>query len=334
MHDLIKKTLSYEEAFTMQTRILDGELSTDEMVKAFDSVGAVPSAETFRGIFDASRKAMVPTHVHGDTLDTCGTGGDGLQTFNISTIAALVCAAAGVPIAKHGNRSAAGSCGSADVLAALGVNIMLGPEHVPQCIADCGIGFMFAPAYHPAFRHAAEGRRKYAGRTYFNFLGPMLNPANSAYRVLGVASGDLAEIMGEMLLAAGVKKAWLVNGEGMDEISPCGMTPVWEFVAGKPVNTFVIDPRNYGIDLVDVSELRGGSKEENARIIIDVLCNKGTRAQAAAVVLNAAAGLTIYGKSNDYAHGIRLARQVIEDGLALEKLYRFIAVSNSLAGDI
>lgn len=334
MHDTMKKTLGYDNAFTMQTRILQGELSTDEMVDAFRSIGTVPAMDEFRGIFDASTNAMLRVDAGGDTLDTCGTGGDGMQTFNISTAAALVCAAAGVPVAKHGNRSTGNSCGSADVLEALGVKIDLGPAEVSQCIERCGIGFMFAPAYHPAFKNAAEGRTRFAGRTYFNFLGPLLNPANSTYRVLGVSSPEIAAVMGQLLLSAGVRKAWLVHGGGMDEISPCAETQVWEFAAGQAVTRFTIDPVEHGFDQCDIAAIGGGTKELNARIISDVLGNKGTHAQLAAVVLNAAAGLTVFGKTSDFAEGVRLAREVIENGSALERLKNFIEVSNDLAGEV
>src|SRR5436190_7162530 len=156
MKKVNEKTPDYDHAYRMQTRILEGSASNEEMLELFRSVGALPSLDEFQGIFDASRKAMIPVHIDGETLDTCGTGGDGLDTFNISTAAAIVCAAGGVPVAKHGNRSSGGACGSADVLEALGVRLSLEPEPVARCIARCGIGFMFAPAYHPAFRHAAE----------------------------------------------------------------------------------------------------------------------------------------------------------------------------------
>ncbi len=327
---LVRNTFSYDAGFKCQTRILEGAASIEEMLEMFASLGRLPALEEFQGIFDASKQAMVAVNINIDTLDTCGTGGDGMNTFNISTAAAMICAAAGVPIAKHGNRSSGGLCGSADVLEALGVKIMLEPGQVAQCIAQCGIGFMFAPSYHPAFKHAAEARKKFGQRTYFNFLGPLLNPANAAFRVLGVAQPEIADVMGKILLASGVKKAWLLNGDGMDEISPCKPTQVKEFAPGKAVKTFTIEPREYGFALFDIEDIKGGDKETNARIIREILGDQGSPAQEAAVVLNAAAGLTIYGTTKTYDDGIRGAQELIKNGAALETLSKLITISNEV----
>ncbi len=328
MSELTKKASGYEEAYNMQTCILDGAVSKAEMLELFRSMGSLPALVEFQAIFDASRMAMVNVQINGDTLDTCGTGGDGMNTFNISTASALVCAAAGVQVAKHGNRSTGGSCGSADVLEALGVKISLEPEQVVRCIAQCGIGFMFAPAYHPAFAHAREARKEFGTRTYFNFLGPLLNPANSAYRVLGVAQPEIADAMGKILLASGVKKAWLLHGDGMDEISPCGLTQVKEFAPDNAVKTFTIDPREYGFKLYDIEDIKGGDKEFNARVIKDTLGDQGSPAQRAAVVLNAAAGLTVYGNVKTYAEGIERAQEVLKNGSAQATLSKLISISN------
>ena len=325
-----QNTLTYDEAFRMQTRILQGSASLDEMLALFATVGSRPGLPAFHGIYHASEKAMVPVNYAEDTLDTCGTGGDGMHTFNISTASALVCAAAGVPVAKHGNRSTGGSCGSADVLEALGVKISLEPEEVVSCIAQCGIGFMFAPTYHPAFAHAREARKEFGTRTYFNFLGPLLNPANSAYRVLGVAQPEIADVMGKILLASGVKKAWLLHGDGLDEISPCGPTQVKEFALNSAVKTFTIDPREYGFKLCDIDDIKGGDTEFNARVIKDILGDQGSPAQMAAVVLNAAAGLTVYGNVKTYAEGIERAQEVLKNGSAQATLSKLISISNEV----
>jgi anthranilate phosphoribosyltransferase len=330
MSELTKKASGYEEAYEMQTRILEGTVSKEEMLDLFKSMNSLPALDEFQGIFDASRNAMFPVDIDGDTLDTCGTGGDGMNTFNISTAAALVCAAVGVPVAKHGNRSTGGSCGSADVLEALGVRISLAAGQVARCIEQSGIGFMFAPVYHPAFRHAAEARKEFGKRTYFNFLGPLLSPANSTYRVLGVAQPEIADVMGDILLASGVKKAWLLHGDGMDEISPCGPTRVKEFAVGNSVRMFTIDPREYGLALYEIEDIKGGDEEFNARVIKDVLGGQGSPAQKAAVVLNAAAGLTVYGKVTTYAEGIERAQEVLKNGSAAEILSKLIFISNEV----
>jgi anthranilate phosphoribosyltransferase len=189
---------------------------------------------------------------------------------------------------------------------------------------------MFAPAYHPAFKHAAEARKQFGKRTYFNFLGPLLNPANSEYRVLGVSQPEIADVMGEILLASGVKKAWLLDGGGMDEISPCGRTRVKEFAAGKAAKTFTIDPSEYGFERYDIDDIKGGDRAFNARVIDDVLRDRGTPAQTAAVVLNAAAGLTVYGTARTYTEGIVLAYEVMKNGAAAETLSNLISASNEV----
>jgi anthranilate phosphoribosyltransferase len=260
-------------------------------------------------------------------VDTCGTGGDGRNTFNISTGAAFVVAGAGVTVAKHGNRAVSSRAGSADVLAALGVHVDASKEVVERSIAEVGIGFLFAPRLHPAFKAVAGIRRELGVRTIFNLLGPLANPAGARYQVLGVYEPRWVPIIGGVLAALGAAHAFVVHGEGLDEIAVTGMTHVCE-VKGGEVERYAMLPEDMGLPRHAETEIAGGDAERNARILRDVLSGqKG--APRDAVLANAAAALVCAGAAGDLKAGVRLAGESIDRGAAAEKLSRLVAATTS-----
>ncbi len=256
-------------------------------------------------------------------VDTCGTGGDGANTFNISTVTALVLAGAGVKVAKHGNRSVSSRCGSADVLEALGVNLELEPGEVAACLDEVGIAFLYAPALHGAMKHAAGPRRELGFRTVFNILGPLTNPAGARAQVLGVYSASLVRVMAEVLLRLGAERAFVVHGSGgLDEVSPVGPASVCEIRDGA-IDEYVLDPAGYGFARIGVEKLAGGSPGENAVIAKGVLGGE-TGPQRDAVLMNAALGLMTAGAAGNFVSGLELAAQSIDYGLARAKLKELI----------
>ncbi|MFP5224942.1 MAG: anthranilate phosphoribosyltransferase [Actinomycetota bacterium] len=259
-------------------------------------------------------------------VDTCGTGGDGSGSVNISTIAALVVAGAGVPVAKHGNRAASSECGSADVLEALGVVIDLEPAAVADCIREAGIGFCFAPRFHPAMRFVGPVRRELGVRTVFNLLGPLSNPAGASRQVVGVADAALLPLMAEALRILGTERAWFVHGsQGMDELTTAGPSSVIE-VVGSQVTEITIEPSKLGLEPADRDALRGGDPQMNAKIARSVLAGEpGPIADT--VVLNAAAALVVAGAAGDLVSGIEAARGSLDSGAARDALDRLVTVS-------
>lgn len=262
-----------------------------------------------------------------DAIDTCGTGGDRLHTFNISTTAAFVVAGAGITVAKHGNRSVSSMCGSADVLRALGVNIDLKPEKVERCINEAGIGFLFAPLYHPAMKHAVVPRQEIGIRTMFNILGPLTNPAGAARQLIGVYSSHLTDILARVLLNLGAKHCLVVHGsDGLDEITITGETAVSEGRGGE-VRTYTIRPSDFGMRAAPIEDIRGGSPEENARIVLQILeGEKGPKRDV--VLLNAAAGILVSGRAADFSHAIIEAEKSIVAGAAIAKLESLKRMTN------
>jgi len=255
-------------------------------------------------------------------LDTCGTGGDGAETFNISTTAAFVVAAAGACVAKHGNRAMSSRCGSADVLEELGVAVGLGPAGVEQTIRETGMGFMFAPAFHPAMKHAAGPRRELRVRTVFNILGPLTNPAHARYQVLGVADGRIAEKMAEVLRELGSRHALVVHGEdGLDEITLNGPSQVYELKDGA-VRCYEITPEEFGLSRAPLESIRGGDREANAHITRAVLAGEHGPPRDV-VLLNAAAALVAADLASDIRDGIEVARRALDNGAGAAKLDAF-----------
>jgi len=256
-------------------------------------------------------------------VDTCGTGGDGRHTFNISTGAAFAVAGAGVCVAKHGNRAVSSRAGSADVLAALGVNVEASKEVVERAIAEVGIGFLFAPRLHPAFKAVAGIRRELGVRTVFNLLGPLANPAGARHQVMGVYEARWVPVLGGVLSQLGARHAFVVHGEGLDEITVAGMTHVCEVRDGN-IDRYSMVPEDLGLPRHPVEELAGGDAADNARILRDVLDGqKG--APRDAVLANAAAALVSAGAAQDLRHGVRVAEEALDGGAAREKLRELVA---------
>ena len=288
------------------------------------------SAEEITGLARTARALATPIMVAGDLLDTAGTGGDGLATFNISTLSAVVAGACGARVAKHGNRAASSACGSADVLEALGVRIDLPPQGVTACIEEAGIGFLFAPVFHPSFRFAAVPRRELGVRTVFNVLGPLCNPAGARRQALGVADGRLAETMAEVLVRLGVERAVVFHAaDGMDELSTSGPSNVIEVIDGLR-SAYLLDPAELGFRPAPAEAIRGGDAQQNAAIAIEVL-GGALGPQRDVVLLNSAAALRAAGLAADWKEGIGLAAEAIDSGRAAAKLESWVRASQAAA---
>ena len=329
-----KENLSSEEAREVMEEIMSGEATPSQMgafLMALRMKGE--TAAEITGCARAMRAhvtQVVPRS--GPLLDTCGTGGDGACTFNVSTAAAFVIAGAGVPVAKHGNRSVSSNCGSADVLEALGVNINLGPEEVARCIDEAGIGFLFAPRLHPAMKNAITPRREMGIRTVFNLLGPLTNPAAAEIQLLGVYDAALTEVIAQVLGLLGSRSAMVVHGDGgLHELSVTGPNKVTQLHDGKAV-TFVLDAGDLGLPRCEPVQLRGGLPQENARLMRNLLeGEEGPRRDT--VLLNAAAGLLAAGAASGMAEGLELAAGSIDGGRAMSKLARLVALSQEMTRD-
>jgi len=326
------QSLTMEQAASVMEEIMNNE-ATPAQFGAFVTALRLKgeTVEEIAGMARVMRTRAVLVAVSGPLVDTCGTGGDGSQTFNISTAAAFVVAGAGLKVAKHGNRGMSSGCGSADVLEALGVKIDLGAREVEKCLEQVGIGFMFAPIFHPAMKYASAPRREIGIRTVFNILGPLTNPAAAQAQMLGVADRALTVKMAEVLKLLGCHHALVVHGEdGLDEITLGGQTTVCELEKGM-IKGYSIDPEELGFSMVSMDSLRGGSPQENADMLLMVLKGeKGPRRDI--VLLNAAAALVAGEKAETIKEGIALARETIDSGRALEKLEGLITVSQKLRG--
>jgi anthranilate phosphoribosyltransferase len=287
------------------------------------------TAEEIAGSAEAMRAHAIPVHATRDDLvDTAGTGGDGGKTFNISTAAALLAAAAGAGVAKHGNRSVSSASGSADVLEELGFELELAPDQIARSIDELGFGFMFAPSHHPAMRHAGPVRHELAARTVFNVLGPLTNPAGARAQVVGVYSAALVPVIADVLAQLGARRAFVVHGAGgIDELSPVGPNLVCEVVDGT-VRRREIDPVDLGIERCDPAELRGGTPAENAQRIREVF-EGGNGGRRSAIVLNAAGAIAAGGHASDLKEGIGIARHALESGAAAAKLKELVAFSRA-----
>ena len=262
-----------------------------------------------------------------DLVDTCGTGGSSLKTFNISTASAIVAAAAGVYVAKHGNRGITSKCGSADVLAELGVNIDPGADIVAECIRKAHIGFMFAPKFHPAMKYVQPVRKELGFRTAFNILGPLANPAAASAQVMGVAEESLMQKIIETLRTLGISRAMVVHSNGLDEISTMGPTKILELEGGN-ITAKEIIPTDFGIALADYDDLKGDDAATNAKIVADVVSGAEAGAKKDVVVLNAAAAIIVAGLADDFQKALKLADTSIQDGKAAAALEKLIEISN------
>ena len=326
--------LTFEQAQQLLDIIFEGEVAEVQIAAFLAAMRAKKaSVEEIAGLASSLRNHAVPIKVNASPLvDTCGTGGAALKTFNISTASAFVAAGAGVFVAKHGNRGITSQCGSADVLTALGVNVAPGPECVAKCIEQAHIGFMFAPHYHPAMKHVQPIRQSLDFRTAFNILGPLANPAKADAQVLGVAEESLMPRMIEALKKLGLQRAMVVHSNGLDEISTMSTTKVMHLQDGV-VSEEEIDVTQYGIRAADFSELEGGDAQTNAAIVRSVLSGDETEAKKDIVLLNAAAAIMVAGLAKDFVEGIEKADQAINNGSAMASLEKLIEISNHEANE-
>jgi anthranilate phosphoribosyltransferase len=323
--------LDEDRAAEVMQAIMRGDVESSQVAGLLVALRAKgESASEIAGFVRAMVEAATPITVDGDLLDTCGTGGDGADTFNISTVTAVVCAAAGVRVAKHGNRAASGTCGSADLLEAWGVAIELGPDAVARCIDELGIGFLYARSFHPAMRHVGPVRVHLGIRTVFNVLGPLSNPAGAPYQVVGVSDERLAPVMADALARLGRRHALVFRSEdGLDELSTTAPSRMWEVRDGAVTESW-LDPSDLGIARATIDDLRGGSVEANVRIADAVLAGD-PGPQADVVALNAAAALYAADVVDDLAAGLDRARKVLESGAAAELKQRWVELSQRLA---
>lgn len=325
-----KVSLTSKEAENIMREIMSGKVQ-DAQLGAFLTGLAMKgeSIEEITGFALIMREFAnrIDPNVEGDLLDTCGTGGDKIKTFNISTISALVLAGVGIPVAKHGNRAVTSKCGSADLLEGLGVKIDLPPEEVKTCIEKVGIGFMFAPLFHPAMKYAMPTRRALKLRTVFNILGPLTNPANAKCHVLGVFQKDLTPVMAKVLNDLGAKHVFTVhNSCGIDEVAPVGINYITEVNNGK-IESYAITNEDFGIPNGSLKDILAGNLEENLKIAVNILKNKVIDTKYNTVLMNAALALKSVNKASDIKEGIEIAKNAIESGSVFEKLKQFIEVS-------
>jgi anthranilate phosphoribosyltransferase len=322
--------LSRAEARDVMNVIMSGEATPAQIGGFLVALRAKgETSEEIAGCAEAMREHVLRVHPkRNDLVDTAGTGGDGANTFNISTAAALVAAAAGAGVAKHGNRAASSATGAADVLEALGFELTLPPERIEESIDELGFAFLFAQAHHPAMKHAAPVRRELATRTIFNVLGPLTNPAGARAQVVGVYAPEIARTVAEALVQLDARRAYVVHGAGgIDELSPAGPNLVCEVDGGR-VREYELDPMDLGIPRCDPSELRGGEPETNARALRDVVDGIDERSgHRSAVLLNAAGAIAAAGRAADLREGIEVARETIDSGDAEVRLDRLIAFS-------
>lgn len=328
------QSLSMENAAAVMREIMDGEATPAQLgafLTALSIKGETP--QEIAGMATVMREKALRVNVPGPLMDTCGTGGDGKNTFNISTAAAFVAAGAGLKVAKHGNRAASGACGSADVLEALGVKIELPPAGVERCINETGIGFMFAPVFHPSMRYAAPVRREIGIRTVFNILGPLTNPAGAQTQLVGVAYAGLGEQMADVLRLLGVHHAIIVHGEdGLDELTLTGETKAWEVVDGS-IRSWKLPLEQTGLPQASLEDVRGGTKEENAATMRQIFQGEPGPLRNI-VLLNSGAALLAADQVDSIRQGVDVAARVIDSGEALKKLDGLVELSQRLGQEL
>jgi len=306
---------------------IDGFIQDLKVKRPDTEIKTIEIKEEIAGMAMGMKEAAntINPKVSGTLVDTCGTGGDSSHTINISTASAIITSAAGVPVAKHGNYSITSKSGSADVLKELGVNIDLPPKKVEESIEKAGIGFMLAPVFHPSMKRVGGPRKELGIRTVFNILGPLTNPANAKSQVIGVFDESLCETMANVLKILGTRRAFVVHGSGLDEISNIDTTTVAELNNGK-IRTYSLSPEELGFDRATIADIRGDTPQENAADIVKILQGqKGPKRDI--VVMNSAAALVVGGKASDIKDGVELAQQTIDSGAALEKLKSFVEVA-------
>ncbi len=331
---VIKGYLTYEEAYTVMNEIMSGESSPTQNA-AFLAALSTKSAraettDEIAGCAAAMREHATKVETGMEVFEIVGTGGDNAHSFNISTTSALVAAAAGMKVAKHGNRAASSLCGTADCLEALGVNISQSPEKCVELLKEVGMCFFFAQKYHTSMKYVGAIRKELGFRTVFNILGPLTNPATPSMQLLGVYDEYLVEPLAQVLISLGVKRGMVVYGQDkLDEISLSAPTKICEINDGW-YKTYIIEPEDFGFERCTKEDLKGGTPEDNAKITRDILSGaKGHKRNA--VLLNAGAALYIGGKADSFKDGIKLAEKIIDSGKALETLEKFILVSNEIS---
>ena len=328
-----RQDLNVDEATAVMDEIMAGRATPAQiagLVIALSMKGERPSEIV--GLATSMRaNAVALSRPHEGLFDTCGTGGDDASTFNVSSLAALVLAGCGVPVAKHGNRAVSSRCGSADLFRALGVTVDAPPAVVERCLDECGIAFLFAPTFHPSMRHAAPARRDLGVRTVFNLLGPLTNPAGVTRQLVGVARSEHTDLLARALVELGSERAWVAHGaDGLDEVSTTGYTKISECRDGT-VRTFYLHPNDFGLPLADPATLRAESPEESTAIARAVLAGDAGP-QRDMVLANAAAGLLIMERVDSLVEGVGMAAAALDDGRAQDRLTRLMAVSSEGTG--
>ena len=328
-----RQDLSVDEAAAVMDEVMAGRASPAQiagLLIALSMKGERP-AEIVGLATTMRANAVKLTKPYESLFDTCGTGGDGASTFNVSSLAALVLSACGVRVAKHGNRAVSSRCGSADLFGALGVMVDAPPAVTERCLDECGIGFLFAPTFHPSMRHAAQARRDLGVRTAFNLLGPLTNPAGATRQLVGVPRSYHTDLIARALADLGSERAWVAHGaDGLDEVSTTGYTKISECRNGM-VRTFHLHPSDFGLPVADPAALRAESPEENTAIARAVLSGEAGPPRDI-VLANAAAGLLIMERVDSLVEGVETAATALDDGRAQETLTRLVAVSNDAIG--
>ncbi len=329
---LERRDLTQADMLELMQHIMGGQLTAAQIAAVL--VALRVKGETVTEIAAAAQvmrelSTKVNVQDDGHLIDTCGTGGDGSQTFNISTASAIVAAAAGAKVAKHGGRSVSSTCGSADILEKLGVNVNLTPEQVAHCVESIGVGFMFAPNHHSAMKHAAPVRRELGVRTLFNLLGPLTNPAGAKNQVMGVFLRDLTAKLAHVLRQLGSRHVLVVHGsDGMDEISISAPTFIAELKGGK-ISEYTVQPEDFGLQAAPLNEIRVANADEAKAMLLCVLDNQAGAARDI-VLLNAGAAIYVAGLTDSLAHGVKKAAEVISSGAAKDKLAQLVEVSNQI----
>lgn len=320
-------SLSFDEAKSAFETMMSGD-ATPSQIGGFLMALRVrgETVDEISGAVSVMRAKMLPVSAPKDAIDIVGTGGDASGSYNVSTCAAFITAGAGVPVAKHGNRALSSKSGAADTLTALGVDIEIGPEKISKCIREAGLGFMFAPAHHSAMKHVGPSRVELGTRTIFNLLGPLSNPAGVKRQLVGVFSPEWVEPLAHVLQGLGTEAAWVVHGDGLDEMTTTGITRVAELKDGTVTN-FELTPEEFGLERVSFNKLKGGDAAYNAAAVRDVLGGADNAFRNIAA-FNAGASLVVAGKVATLSKGIELANRSIDEGLALATLNKLVAVSN------
>lgn len=337
MKDILNLLVEGQDISTQETteffnQVMSGNVAPELLASVLTALKIKgESSEEIAGAAVAVRSHATPFPlVNFPVADCVGTGGDGANTINISTTAAILAAACGLKIAKHGNRSVSSMSGSADLLEAMGVNLMMSPEVAATCLAQTNFCFLYAPAYHPGFKYAGPVRKAMGIRTLFNILGPLVNPSAPKTMLLGVYTPELIDTMAQALMLTGVEKGWVVHGSGLDEIALHGTTEIAEISNGT-ITRKQVSPSDFGLDTFTLEDIKGGTPQENAAYIDAILNGEGQAAHQAAVIINCAALLYLHGNADSLVSAADIAKQTLNSGLAAKTLAEFAALSNSKA---